>query len=286
MKFANPNADAFVPDGAPLPRALARTTHMGIGAHQDDLEIFAYHGIAACYRQPDLWFAGVTVTDGAGSSRTGPYDGFSDAQMRQSRRLEQRNAAAVGEYGVQLQLDYPSAAVKDPANSQPIHDLAAILDAARPNTLYLHNPADKHDTHVGVLDKAIQALRKLQPAARPKRLYGCEVWRSLDWLPDELKIALDVGQRPNLAQALVSLFDSQIAGGKRYDLAAPGRWRANATYHQPREGDASQGVVFAMDLTPLAEDDDLSLSAFVASLLQAFESDVSHRLQKITAKQT
>ena len=36
-------SEAFVPDGAPLPAALARTTHLGIGAHPDDLEIMACH---------------------------------------------------------------------------------------------------------------------------------------------------------------------------------------------------------------------------------------------------
>jgi len=280
MKLANPDADVFVPDGAPLAEALARTTHMGIGAHQDDLEIFAYHGIAACYRQPDQWFAGVTVTNGAGSSRTGPYAGFTDRQMREARRREQRAAAAVGEYGAQLQLDYPSAAVKEPSETRSVEDLAALLDAARPHTLYLHNPADKHDTHVAVLHKSVQALRRLPKQARPRRLYGCEVWRGLDWLPDERKVALDVSQRPSLAQALVSLFDSQIAGGKRYDLAAPGRWRANATYFEPRASDAAEGVVYAIDLAPLRDDDSLDLDSLVQPLLRAFVSDVGNRIRK------
>jgi len=253
---------------------------MGIGAHQDDLEIFAYHGIAACYRQPDQWFAGVTVTNGAGSSRTGPYADFTDRQMLEARRREQRAAAAVGEYGAQLQLDYPSAAVKDPAETRSVDDLAALLDAARPHTLYLHNPADKHDTHVAVLHKSVQALRRLPKQARPRRLYGCEVWRGLDWLPDERKVALDVSQRPSLAQALVSLFDSQIAGGKRYDLAAPGRWRANATYFEPRASDAAEGVVYAIDLAPLRDDDSLDLDSLVQPLLRAFVSDVGNRIRK------
>jgi LmbE family N-acetylglucosaminyl deacetylase len=53
--------------------ALARITHLGIGAHQDDLEFMAFHGILACFRmRDDRWFGGVTCTNGAGSSRTGP----------------------------------------------------------------------------------------------------------------------------------------------------------------------------------------------------------------------
>ena len=43
MKLHRPNADIFIPDATPLPSALSRTTHLGIGAHQDDLEFFAVH---------------------------------------------------------------------------------------------------------------------------------------------------------------------------------------------------------------------------------------------------
>ena len=45
----NPHADVFVPDGLPPAAALARTTHLAIAAHQDDIEIMAYHGIAECF---------------------------------------------------------------------------------------------------------------------------------------------------------------------------------------------------------------------------------------------
>jgi len=36
----------------------------------------------------------------------------------------------------------------------------------------------------------------------------------------------------NLQFALLGVFESQIAGGKRYDLALMGRRRANATYFE------------------------------------------------------
>jgi hypothetical protein len=49
MKFSSPAADVFVPDGIPVATALARTTHLCIAAHQDDIEIMAYHGIAECH---------------------------------------------------------------------------------------------------------------------------------------------------------------------------------------------------------------------------------------------
>ena len=67
MQFHNADADIFVPDSLDPDPALARTTHLCIAAHQDDIEIMAYHGIAQCFAQKDKWFGGVVVTNGAGS---------------------------------------------------------------------------------------------------------------------------------------------------------------------------------------------------------------------------
>src|SRR5258706_189502 len=126
MKLHNPTAEIFVPDGKPVAAALARTTHLGIAAHQDDLEIMAFLGILAGYHSGNQWLVGVTCTDGAGSSRTGPYAGYTDAQMRVVGRHEQNAAAVVGEYGVMIQLDYPSRAVKSTTETALRDDLKQI----------------------------------------------------------------------------------------------------------------------------------------------------------------
>ena len=108
MKPLNPTAEIFVPDGTAETEALRRVTHLGIGAHQDDLEFMAFHGILAGYDSAENWFGGVTCTDGAGSPRSGRYATFSDEDMRAVRREEQRAAAVLGRYGAMLQLDHPS----------------------------------------------------------------------------------------------------------------------------------------------------------------------------------
>ena len=56
-------ADAFVPDGRPLEEALARTTLLGVGAHQDDLEFMAFYPILKAFTTDGEWFTGVTVTN-------------------------------------------------------------------------------------------------------------------------------------------------------------------------------------------------------------------------------
>jgi len=80
MQFHHSTAEIYVPDGRPVPAALKRVTHLGIGAHQDDLEFMAFHGILACHSSPSRWFGGVTCTNGAGSARAGRFRHFSDAR--------------------------------------------------------------------------------------------------------------------------------------------------------------------------------------------------------------
>lgn len=280
MKLHNPSASIFVPDGAPEAEALERVTHLGIGAHQDDLEIMAWHGIIACFRRPARWFAGITCTNGSGSPRAGLYADYTDEAMQAVRRREQEKAAIVGEYGAVIQLDYPSSSVKSPGAAAVVEDLKALLSAMKPSTVYTHNPADKHETHVAVAVAVLEALRALPPADRPAEVYGCEVWRDLDWLPDGDKIALDVSAQEHLAAALAGVYDSQIAGGKRYDLATLGRRRANATYFESHAVDVAQQMTFAMDLGPLVRDDAADVIAYVTAFIDAFREDVRRKLER------
>ena len=280
MQFHLPTAQVFIPDRSPLEEALKRTTHMAIGAHQDDLEIMAIDGILACFQQPERWFTGVVVTNGAGSPRAGIYETYSDEAMRGVRIEEQKKAAVIGEYAAQVFLDYPSAAVKDPDDDRPVEDLVRIVRAARPEIVYTHNFADKHDTHIGVAHNVVAALRSLPAEYRPQKLYGCEVWRDLDWMLDEDKIAFDCSQRENLQMALVGVFDSQVSGGKRYDLATLGRRRANATYYASHATDIATGMTFAMDLTPLIHDPALDIADYVIAYIERFAEDVRWRIQR------
>jgi LmbE family N-acetylglucosaminyl deacetylase len=278
MKFHNPNADLFVPDGSAPEAALARTTHLCISAHQDDIEIMAYHGIAECFGRKDRGFTGVVVTNGAGSPRSGIYGQYSDEEMQKVRLIEQRKAAYVGEYAAQIQLGFSSAQVKNPRETAVVNDLAAILRATKPKVVYMHNLADKHDTHIGVSMRAIAALRAVRNETRPEKVYGCEVWRDLDWLGDDEKQALPVSERSNIAAALVGVFDSQVTGGKRYDLATAGRRLAHATYYASHGTDQESALNFAMDLTPLVENPELSVGEYVLGFIDRFRADVAKRI--------
>ena len=278
MQFHKSTAGVFIPDNLAPAEALARTTHLSIAAHQDDIEIMAYHGIAECFGRKDQWFTGVVVTNGAGSPRSGIYGDYTDDQMQKVRVMEQRKAAYVGEYACQIQLGFSSAEVKDRNSPAIVEDLAGILRAARPEVVYLHNLADKHDTHIGVSLRAIAALRAVRAETRPKKVYGCEVWRDLDWLQDDEKQLLPASSRSNIAASLVGVFDSQVTGGKRYDLATAGRRLAHATYYASHGTDQETALNFAMDLTPLVEDPGLPVAGYVLGFVDRFRADVARRL--------
>ncbi len=281
MKFQLNTAEIFVPDGLPETQALARTTHMAIGAHQDDIEIMAAGAIIQCFQREDERFTGVVTTDGRGSPRDELYRDYTDEEMRQVRIKEQKKAAIIGEYGAQVMLDYPSRIIKDSTNVKPVEDMILLLKAAHPRIVYTHNLADKHDTHVAVTLRVITAIRSLPEAERPQKLYGCEVWRDLDWMLDADKVPFDLTSHENLQAALLGVFDSQISGGKRYDLATMGRRRANATYFESHGVDVRQGLSYAMDLTPLILNQNLEIATFVQKYIERFAKDVSDRIQRM-----
>ena len=273
--LSNTAAQIFIPDNRPLPEAASRVTHLGVGAHHDDLEFMAFHGIVQCMDRSDRWFGGVTCSDGKGSSRSGVFAQMTPEELGKARSSEQNEAAEIGQFGLMVQLGYPSSSVTDPADTRLREDLIRVLKATQPEVVYTHNPADKHATHIGVFAALLDAIRSLSPADRPRQLIGCEVWRDLDWMCDSEKVRMDATGYDQLASELNAVFASQIAGGKRYDLAVAGRRSANATFHEPREGDAATQVLIGMDLTPLILDDRLGVLEFTMERIRRFGDEVA-----------
>jgi hypothetical protein len=93
---------------------------------------------------------------------------------------------------------------------------------------------------------------------------------------------MPVDDRPNLAAALSGVFDSQISGGKRYDLAVEGRRLANATFFESHEVDRHTLLAFAMDLTPLVDEHSLDIAAYTASLIERMRGDVADRIARMS----
>lgn len=267
-----------MPDATREELAISRTTHLAIGAHPDDLELIGIHGISACLDRDDRWFSGVVVTDGAGSARGGSYASLSDDEMREVRRQEQIDVARLGQFSTVVQLGYASAALLGGFDESLIDILCDILGRSLPETLYLHNPADRHPTHVAVCMHAIEALRRTETSHLPRDVFGVEVWRSLDWVPGERRIILDVSKGDDLQQRLLATYKSQLDGGKRYDTAILARNVANATFGSEREVDTMQRGTYVLDLKPLICDKDMTVLGYVRDLVDGLQSEIQAHL--------
>lgn len=275
MVFKNSKAIVYNPACAnPAPPKF-----MAVSAHHDDIEIMAADGIGKGYDNPEASFYAVVTTDGGGSARSGPYADYTDEQMKAVRIKEQQQAAEIGRYHRLVLLNYTSADVKNKADTDITDDYVQILKEVRPEIVYTHNICDKHPTHVGVVLKMIEACRRLPAELRPAKLYGCEVWRDLDWLDDGDKVLFDLSGQVELTDKLLTVFDSQVAGGKRYDLATAGRRRANATYAQSHAVDTVTAMGYAMDLTPLIKDPNADIAEFAAAHIDKFKADVMKNLK-------
>ena len=160
MEFCKKEAELYIPDGAE--NGLFRTTDLCVGAHHDDVEIMAYAPIAACYKNEKRHFAAVVATDGAGSPRTGKFADCTDGDMKKIRIAEQKKAADLGGYSALVLLGYKSSEIKSADDRRPVEDVAKVILAAKPDTVYIHNFADKHDTHVASALRTLEALRMIR----------------------------------------------------------------------------------------------------------------------------
>lgn len=281
MKLNKKGAEFYVYDNTSLEKAVRRTTHMAISAHQDDTEIMAYDGIQKCFGKADEWFMAVVVTNGAGSPRNGIYQNYTGEEMKRVRNMEQKKAAFLGEYGALVMLDYESSEIKDSDNRDPVEDIKEIITRAKPKVIYTHNLADKHSTHVGVVLKVIKAIRELPLELRPQKLYGCEVWGKMDWINDNEKVIFNVSEHPNIARSILGVYDSQICGGKRYDQAVCGNRQSNATFSSAFDVDKYSSAIFGMDLTPIIKDENIDIKEYIKGYIERFCQNVTGIISKM-----
>jgi len=257
----------YVPDGRAREEAARRTTHLGIGAHPDDLEFLAYPSVLTCYDAEDFWFAGVVCTDGAGSPGAGETG---KPDLAEVRAAEQRKAAEIGRYSLVVQLGGASSALGEEAGLVRLAgQLRELLRATRPAVLCGHHPLDAHPTHRRVFAATLRALRELPGEDRPQAWYGGEVWGGLEWIPAPFRVSFAVDDKPLLLSRLIEVYRSQIEGGKRYDFAVPGRLAANATFAEPHEVDRSRWLSHAVDLGELLGEDTGGVTSWVERVLEA-----------------
>ena len=140
---------------------------------------------------------------------------------------------------------------------------------------------DHFTNDVAVALRTIAALRQIPPEAQPEAVWGTEVWRDLDWMNDGDKVLLDCTPHENLSASLMAIYDSQVCGGKRYDLATAGRRKAHATYWETHGTDVYAAINFAMDLTPLIANPRLEPMQLVEEYIDRFTEEVANRVGRL-----
>lgn len=264
----------------PKTRKTGPVKYLTICAHQDDNEIMAIDGIMKGYRSRRYSFACVVTADGGGSARTGKFANYTDEMMKAARLEEQKAAAEIGRYHSLYMLNYSSKDIKDPNNEDLVNDYIEIIKELRPQVIYTHSVLDKHPTHIGVATKVINALRMLGEEYQPKVLYGCEVWRDLDWVSDNKKVAFDVSSNLRLQKQLLNVFESQIEGGKSYTNATIGRRYNNATYAQSHSVDNAKLVAYAIKMNKLLKDPELPIKKFALSFVDDLYTEINDAMDK------
>lgn len=264
----------------PKNRKTGKVKYLAISAHQDDIEIMAFYGIAKGYRSVNYSFAAVVTSDGAGSARINEYKDYTDEMMKEVRYLEQKEAAEIGKYNVLYLLKHPSKQIKDPSDEEIINQYMEIIKELKPEVIYTHSLLDKHPTHLGVSLKVLEAIKRLNKEDQPKHVYGMEVWRDLDWVDDEDKIAFDVSYNKKLQKDILNVFKSQIVGGKRYDLAAIGRRYANATFAESHSVDTMKMITFGIDMSKVAKGK-IDVKTFINGFLDKFQKNVNKQIEEL-----
>lgn len=243
-----------------------------IGAHPDDAEFMAYQIISLAYKNEKIGVHVVVLTDGANSPRSGSYSSYTGEMMIGARLEEQLNAMKVGEYSSLFMLNYTSSEIKN-VDERAKDDLITIIKTLKPTSIYMHNPFDKHPTHLGALKTTMSALRSID-LSFVNKVFGCEVWQSLEWLNLEDKVSGDTSlYHEELFIPLVNCFVSQIKGGKNYDQALIGRWKANATFHDSHSVDLFSHISFMCDLTNVAKKE-ITLDEYVKNIINRYNNKI------------
>lgn len=101
-----------------------------------------------------------------------------------------------------------------------------------------------------------------------------------DWMNDMDKVLMGLSGRDHLAAALNGVFDSQIAGGDRYDLATQGRCAANATFFESHATDKSNQLILRMNLMPVVANETKNIVEFVTAHIEKFAAEVKTKLNQ------
>ena len=246
-----------------------------IAAHKDDGEMIGIKGIDDSFKK-DESLVMIILTNGSGCPRVGEFESVSDEDMVEIRTAEQKRTSEIGRYNMLYLLEHPSKAVqsKEEAIQQEIIEILEKYPDVE--NIYIHNPFDSHKTHVCACELAIDSIRDMYLKGKLQKLknvLGVEVWRSLDWLPDKYKVALDTSGSEFISQNIMSVFVSQNMA-KRYDEAIAARRMANATFDASHESNSCASLTYAINLMDLVTSVNKNILDLLTENIELFEKNL------------
>ena len=249
------------------------TNLLAISAHPDDTEIMAMDGILKAYGSKKYAFYACVVGNGANCVKSGKYAECNEKEMIEAREQEQIRASQIGEYEKLYLLKHHDKDFEDGANI--IKELQKILLEVEPDVVYTHNIFDKNPVHQRLSQLVIDAIMGLDEEHRPRLVYGCEINRALNWLPDRYKVSFDVSDNKELQNRLVGVYDTRAEQSKNYVKAVMGRKMANATF-VPTDEDMEYEeklIWYGLNMTPVVQKE-IPLKEFCTKVLSDFNKEV------------
>ena len=238
-----------------------KTRILIIGAHQDDIEIMGCQAIVKA-KEVDAEVIGIVCSD----------NGL-------IRYNEQHKAARMGGFEVH-QLYYSTEMLRNPQIETGI--LNDLIKFYKADFILTHNLMDNHPTHIAVCMRVIKAMR--QEDFPPCVLFGCEVWGSLDWLPNRTQLVLDYSEI-GVIKSLIGQHQSRITPFRNYTEAAVGRLIANATFCRENKKNEFEMASNVMDMTELVSNHELTPMEFIKQHISMFEQEKLLRIMNFITPQ-
>ncbi len=248
------------------------TNLLAISAHPDDTEIMAMDGILKAYGSKKYAFYACVVANGTNCVKMGKYTDWTDKEMIEARAQEQLRASQIGEYADLYQLKRTEADIEN--GEIVLKDIQKILAEVQPDVVYTHNVFDKNPIHQRLAQIVIDAIMLMEEDARPRLVYGCELHRALNWLPDRYKVTFDLSDNKELQNRLIGVYDTRAEQSRNYVKAVLGRKMANATFitGDATSDDEERLIWYGINLTPVVQKN-IPLKEFCTKVLSDFNKE-------------
>lgn len=263
----------------PKTRKTGPVKYVCICAHPSDCEIMAIDGIQRGYRAKKYTFAAVITTDGSDSERNGKLQKASNRRIASMRMSEQKKAATLGRYNSVYFMNYKPEQARNQEDEDIVNEYVEIIKELKPRIIYTHSILDRDPTHVAVAVKVINALRKLRKTQMPALLYGCEVWRDLDWVDPSKVVSFDVSHNIRLQKQLIMVHKSQNLS-RDYLNAAVGRRYVNATFSKSEKKKEAKLTSRAINMTTLLRRKEFPIKRFAMSFIDDLYSEINDSMDR------